>query len=299
LTLATQQLAVAGLLLNALVWGISWLPFRWLQTRGLQSLWTTTGIYLIASALVALLVVSTRRRSAAGSARGSVMAMMWLAFAAGLSSACFNWAVTIGSVVRVILLFYLMPIWAILLARWLLNEPITVAALARIILALAGAAIVLWHPQIGLPMPQSLADWLAIVGGAAFALTNVMLRRLGKVDPMACAQSMFVGSWLIAGSLATVLAAQGLVSWPASDVLRWLPGTVAIAVVFLVANLGLQYGAARLPANVTAVVMISEVLFAAASSLLLGDEVLSIRLCVGGLLVVAAAWLSAREPAHE
>ena len=39
--------------------------------------------------------------------------------AAGTTNATFNWAVTLGDVVRVVLLFYLMPLWAVLLARLL------------------------------------------------------------------------------------------------------------------------------------------------------------------------------------
>jgi drug/metabolite transporter (DMT)-like permease len=36
----------------------------------------------------------------------------------------FNWAVTIGDVGRVVLLFYLMPAWAALFARLVLGEPL-------------------------------------------------------------------------------------------------------------------------------------------------------------------------------
>ena len=61
---------------------------------------------------------------------------------------------SIGDVVRVVLLFYLMPLWAVLLARLLLGEltlPLlhraTLLAWLRVALALcwrSGAGIVLW-----------------------------------------------------------------------------------------------------------------------------------------------------------
>jgi hypothetical protein len=52
--------------------------------------------------------------------------VLWvLVLAAGTTNATFNWAVTIGDVVRVVLLFYLMPLWAVLLARLLLKERLT------------------------------------------------------------------------------------------------------------------------------------------------------------------------------
>jgi drug/metabolite transporter (DMT)-like permease len=45
------------------------------------------------------------------------MVNVWaLLAAAGLANAGINWAVTVGDVVRVVLLFYLMPAWVVLLA---------------------------------------------------------------------------------------------------------------------------------------------------------------------------------------
>jgi drug/metabolite transporter (DMT)-like permease len=71
-------------------------------------------------------------------------------------------------------------------------------------------------------------------------------------------------------------------------------GALALALLFLVSNLALQYGAARLPANTTAVLMISEVLFAAVSSVLLGAGSVTLQLLLGGALIVGAALPSAR-----
>jgi drug/metabolite transporter (DMT)-like permease len=68
---------------------------------------------------------------------------------------------------------------------------------------------------------------------------------------------------------------------------------LGLSVVFLASNLGLQYGAARLPANLTAVVMLTEVLFATASSLALGGGTLSLQVLFGGSLIVAGALLAA------
>jgi drug/metabolite transporter (DMT)-like permease len=70
---------------------------------------------------------------------------------------------------------------------------------------------------------------------------------------------------------------------------------LGLAAVFLVSNLALQYGTARLPANVTSVVMLTEVLFAAGSALLLGGGSMTAPLAAGGALIVLAALLSTLE----
>jgi drug/metabolite transporter (DMT)-like permease len=65
--------------------------------------------------------------------------------------------------------------------------------------------------------------------------------------------------------------------------------------VFLVSNLALQYGASRLPANVTSVVMLCEVVFATLSAIALGAGTLTPTVLMGGALILAAALLSAFE----
>jgi drug/metabolite transporter (DMT)-like permease len=72
-------------------------------------------------------------------------------------------------------------------------------------------------------------------------------------------------------------------------------GALGLGALFLLSNLTLQYGAARLNANATAVVMVSEVLFASVSAVLLGAGQLSLPLLLGGTLIVSAALLSIFE----
>ena len=135
---AGRALAALALVFNAFTWGVSWWPFRRLQDEGLHPLWLT------ALAFWAAVVVLLASRPAALAALGRERTLWVLVVAAGTTNACFNWAVTIGDVVRVVLLFYLMPLWAVLLARGLLGERISNRGAFRVALALLGAAVVLW-----------------------------------------------------------------------------------------------------------------------------------------------------------
>ena len=134
-----------------------------------------------------------------------------------------------------------------------------------------------------------------MLGGFTFALNNVLLKRESHRPEAARALAMFLGGALVAGLLALGLGAQGSVPWPPPPAAPWLLGVLCMSVWFLGGNLALQYGAARLPAHVTAVVMITEVLFAAVSALALGAGTLSTPLLVGGSLIVGATLLSARS----
>lgn len=283
---------VAGLLTNAMIWGLSWWPLRQLQAAGLHPLWSTVIVFALA-----MLAIGLARREAWREL--ATRPALWLILlAAGTTNACFNWGVTAGDVVRVILLFYLMPLWAVLLARWLLHEPITPGALLRVAMALGGAMIVLW-PAEGVPLgaPQ-LADALGLLGGLSFAVNNILLRREAqRTDALRSSEggralAMFSGGCVVSLALAQLMQ----VPSPPPLAPGWLLGAVALGACFLLGNLALQYGASRLAANVTAVIMLTEVLWASGSALLLGAGTLTPALALGGALIVGAAALAALRP---
>ncbi len=282
-----KQLAAWALVLNAFVWGVSWFPFRLLEADGLHPLWSTFIIY----GLCFTGLLAWRPGAWCHFLRHP---MLWLLLlASGLTNVGFNWAVTIGDVVRVVLLFYLMPAWSVLLAWLLLGERPGLGALLRLLLALAGVVIVLKTPGSPWPVPAGLADWLALLGGFSFALTNVLLLKLKDTPDEARMVAMFGGGALLALTTALLGAASGLVPMPPALATGWVWLVLLTSLAFLVANLGLQYGAARLPAATTALVMLTEVVFASVSSVLLGAAELQAHTLLGGaLILLAALWAS-------
>jgi drug/metabolite transporter (DMT)-like permease len=306
--------AVLALVFNALVWGLSWWPLRQLQGMGLHPLWATVFIFTLCAVATGLLY-----RQAWGEVLRTP-ALWVLVVAAGTTNAAFNWAVTVGDVVRVVLLFYLMPLWAVLFARWLLKERITSGALLRVVLALVGAAVVLGAGKVpgdgagvnigagvpaspsllGWPVPTTLAEWLAVIGGASFALNNVMLRREAHRSASARTLAMFLGgavmAFVVAWAAARWAPAQG-VGMPPDWAWGWVLLATTLGVFFLASNVALQFGASKLPAHTTSIVMLTEVLFASASAWWLGASVWDVRLLVGGALIVSAAALAAWEHA--
>jgi drug/metabolite transporter (DMT)-like permease len=282
-----RALPALALVFNAFTWGISWWPFRQLHQAGLHPLWLTTITFAVA--VTSLLI-------ARPAALGELMRTptLWVLLgAAGTTNACFNWAVSIGDVVRVVLLFYLMPLWAVLLARPLLGERIGLQAVLRVGLALTGAVVVLWPAQGTTLAPFSLADGLGVAGGFSFALNNVMLRREAHRSEPARALAMFSGGALISLLLAALQTQAGLIPAPPPVALGWLLASAGLALWLVPTNLTQQYGAARLPSHRTSVIMLTEVLFASASAVALGAGVLDLRTALGGALIVSAALLAA------
>ena len=102
---------------------------------------------------------------------------------------------------------------------------------------------------------------------------------------------MFAGGTALTALAALAGQPLGWVNPP--DSLAWWPYALVLAVLLLASNLSLQFGAARLAASTTALVMLSEIVFATLSSVALGASELSTRKLVGGaLIVLAAVWAS-------
>ena len=284
--MSSRALAAAALILNAFVWGVSWWPFRALQEHGLHPMWATAIIYVFA--LVCLLAVQPRAWS--GLIKNPML--WWLVLASGLTNVGFNWAVTVGDVVRVVLLFYLMPAWVVLLAWPLLGEKPTAGSLLRLVLALVGVVIVLKTPESPWPVPESLADWLALMGGFSFALTNILLRKLNQTPGDSRMLAMFGGGAVMAAGVALLGMGLGVVTAPPVPAMPWIWLVLMVSLAFLAGNLALQYGAAHLSASATSLIMLSEVVFASVSAVVLGTGELSARTLAGGSLILLASLLS-------
>ncbi len=272
---------------NAFVWGVAWFPFRQMAGHGLHPLWTTCLIYLAIAVVMGLV----RRHAWRGFA--AFPGLVLLGLAAGLTNVGFNWAVTQGDVVRVVLLFYLMPLWSVLLGWLLLGERPTGGALARVALALTGVVVVLKAPGTDWPVPSSLPDWLGVGAGFSFAVTNIVLRRLRAAPGESRALAMFCGCSAVAGVAALAGTAFGAIDSPMLASPGWLGWAALLGTGFIVANVCLQYGASRLAASATSVIMLSEVLFASVSSVALGAATLDSRILMGGALIVLGALWSA------
>lgn len=252
----------------------------------MHPLWATAFIFVFSVLCVLALHPGGWR------AFGKQPLLFLLLLSSGLTNVGFNWAVTVGDVVRVVLLFYTMPAWAVMLAWPLLGERPTAGSLARLALALAGVVVVLKTPESAWPLPSSLPDWLALMGGFFFAMTNILLKKLVATPESSRMLAMFGGGALMSVLVALFAAQSGGVNFPPAPSLDWLPAALGISIAFLLGNLALQYGAARLSASATSLIMLTEVIFASVSASLLGAGEFTLRTVAGGSLILVASLLS-------
>lgn len=275
---------ILALLLGATLWGLFWLPLRWLEARGMEGIWAALLIYL--GTLVVAIPMLWRH---APELRRFPVTMVIIGLASGWCNVSFFLAVLDGTVVRVVLLFYLSPVWSVLLGRLILGEQLNARAWSHWAVGIIGALIMLADPDIGWPLPQSAADWLALTSGMAFSLANVMTRKISAVPVGAKTAVSWTGCVFVAGLW--LLVAPVTVPVVSGTLLVMAVGLGMFGMVVMTSCV--LYGVSRLPVYQSAVIMLFELVVAAISAQWLTDETVAPREWFGGGLILLAAWLTA------
>jgi len=278
-------LPILSLLYSATLWGVLWYPLRELDKAGLHGLWATLVLFG-----AALLVGGWMACAKLRDARGAWPALFAMALANGWCNVAFIVAILDGNVVRVTLLFFLSPLWATLLARVLLGERISLHAWGVLGVALGGAVTMLWDVKLGYPWPQDTADWLAISSGAAFALSNVFVRKTASV-PLAVKTAC---AWLGVVLAALLWIALTRTALPEVSAAVW-GSAVALGVFgILTMTVAVQYGVTHMPVHRSVVILLFELVASTVSSQLLTSEIVQPREWIGGALITLAAYFAAR-----
>lgn len=288
---STKTFAVLGLLNGALVWGLIWYPMRLLQGHGVSAEMTSFLIYLVAWVLGSAFF----RRAYTDFGR-HWKALLLIGFSAGWVNLAYGLALVHGEVMRVLLLFYLAPLWTVLLARLMLDEVLTRYGYAVIALSLGGALTMLKQPDVFFPIPQNGPEWLGLSAGIAFAWTNVLSRRHAGLSLPSKSLAVSIGVMTLALLVVLWRPAQvvELTAVGESDVLLLL----ALGLTVWIATVTVQYGLRWVPSNQAIVILLFELVVAAGSSYWLTDEALTMQEWIGAMMIIAASIFSGKLEAR-
>lgn len=280
---------VFGLLFAATMWGLIWYPLRLLEDNGLHGLWSSALIYC-GTLVVAIPVLAKGWHEW----KQSPFIFFLMALATGWTNIAFILAVLDGNVVRVLLLFYLSPLWATLLGVVILGEQLSRRSIIILCIAMTGAVIMLWHESLGFPAPRDVADWMALSAGIAFAITNVLIHKLNQASVMVKTATGWLGVLFIAFILIIFTEQKLDVS---TNVIVAAGGLGAIAMALT--NIAVVYGVSNMPVYRSAIILLFEIVVGAVSSLLLTNEIIELREWIGGSLVILAAYLTATSQVED
>lgn len=276
-----HRFATAALLLGVALWGLNWWPIKRFAAAGINSAEVTA----VGFSMLTLMSLPCLWKQRARWSR-----QPWLATTIVLLPAWSNFAfieaLAHGQVTRVVMLFYLAPIWG-LLGGWLfLHEPLGWRRGSALALAMAGASLMLGVGRDNaLATPLGPPDAYAVSAGVAFALANVAVRASTDIPIGSKAALAFCGSaalaWLV------VLLQYGIS--PNLQGVTLLALLVYGLTWLAAANFGVLYGVMHMELGRASVLLVLEVLVAVASATLIGGEVLTWLEWFGGALIIGSA----------
>jgi len=279
-----RTLAITSLVYAATLWGLVWYPYRLLNDAGVGGI--ASGFFSYA---IPLLLLGWLHGRALHQARGHWVWLSALGLAAGWTNLAYVLAVLEGEVVRVLLLFYLSPLWTVLFSRFLLHEKLNCAGWAVMALAAGGALAMLWQPGEW-PLPANRAEWLGLSAGVAFAASNVISRHLDGVTQGAKAVTVWAG--------VVVLTLIGLLFKPAeldfmaaAETHIWLL-LIGVALTIGSMTYAVQYGLARVPANQAIVIFLFELVVASIAAYYLSAERMDLQEWIGAAMIITASLFS-------
>lgn len=276
-TLLPQILLVTG----AIAWGLGWLPLHHFASLGLVGMPLVLLVYGLLS-FIALPVLWRERRVWFPQRNG----LLAIAVCGGGATAALVTALAIGEVVRVMLLFYLAPVWGVLGGWLLLGERLTLLRVGALFLAMLGIALTLGISS-ELLQPLSGSDWLALAAGLGFSLNNLATRAADQVPLASKTLAPFVGSALIAAVLCPLL---GEYPPSLSFELSWQISLMSLG--WLLSMAAVQYGVSHIEAGRAAVLVVFELVAAVLSSAWIGEQAIGIHEWTGAALVTLAALIA-------
>lgn len=285
---AATRAAVTATLGAAVLWGLWWWPLRWLAGYGFGDFGATVAIY-VAGALTLLPLVPWRT---APFRRGGA-AMLFSAVVFGFALAAWNLALLWGLVARVTLLFYLAPVWAVLLSYLVLGNRPDVVRLAAAVLGVGGAILLLASGTDSAASDPVFGrgDAMGLLAGVLFAVSITGARKLpGTIEGRTQTLTALVVALLVS-------AAFGAEALPDISTLSGSAFAVAGlvgALVLVPGTMMMLHGGNHLDPGRVTLLLLLEVPVAGLSAAALAGEIIGPRELAAGAMILTAAVLEAR-----
>jgi drug/metabolite transporter (DMT)-like permease len=246
---------------------------------------TIYGLLLIRGLVGTAMALAVARAMRVTMIFGDLKTLVTAGLAAAMASVCTTTSITMIPLYQAVVILYAYPAFSVILARIILGDRITLTALAGVLTAFAGCALLVW-PDHAAGLEPGWFHALGVLGALLYALCYVVVRGLGDrqsgLEPF-----LFF-------SLAAIL-----VAWPLSRLFGAGLGVDSVSEAARAAVLALLGSAAKimgfaalrfLPPFRVGVIGTLEVMGGALCSWLIFSDPMTVRALIGAVVVVYAAF---------
>ncbi len=272
--------ASAIVFISAAFWGVYWIPLRYLESQGLAG--TSAVALLSMPAIFPLILIVGLQWNLH---RDYVGRTLLIGLFTGLGIALYSSGVVFSSVVKATLLFYLTPVWAMLIEIFWLKEKVNWSRWLAAVVGLSGMALLLSGNG---SVQLNIGDFLAFCSGIFWAIGAAMIKRFEDVPLPGMTLCQFITTTLGAIFVGYLSGSQNHLNIEQILPVFSIASLVSIAII-LPAVLAIFWSQKFINPGRVGLLMMSEVLVAVLSaSILLPDERMSIIECSGAVLIIGA-----------
>lgn len=273
-----KYLPVISILIGTIFWGLLWWPLKFFASVGLTGNLIGMTAYSMVG-IVALPIVWRERKLW----RSELKLLLLIGFFFALANITFTTALMQGEVVRVMLLFYLLPIWGALGGKFILKEKLSMRRYLAIALSLMGVFVIMGGASM-FSQPFSMVDIMSVSAGFCLSATGIANKMAVRIP---LASRAFV-PFIFCPPLALLSHYFLPTPMPELGMNVWLLLAVFAFIWLFGATIFNTYGLANLEASRASILQVTELFVAIITATLIGGEVLETKEYIGGALIIVA-----------
>ena len=285
-------MGVAMIALLAVLWGSNW-PAMKLALSEIPP-WTFRSIGLVIGGVGLLAIARIAGHSVAIPRQSGAMLLVISLFNITIWHVLSAYGLTLIEAGRAVIIAFTMPLWAVLLSRFILNDPLTARRITALALGLVGLAILI-GPDLQALGAAPLGATFMLAAAVSWALGTVVMKTREWTMPIL----VLTGWQLLLGGV-PVVAGMLLFETPvdlAMISIRGLIGlTYTIVVAMFICHTMWFALVRRLPAAVAALGTLAIPIVGVFSSALFLEEAVGVREVIALCLVVAALGTALASP---
>ena len=154
---------------SCLFWGTYWIPLRSIDSVNSGSVWPLFLSFLF----LALILLKPLIKSIKNIFINKNYFFLAGCFFAALGISLYSESLLRGEIAKVVVLFYLCPIWGTIFARFILNHSFTIKRIFSIILGIIGLEIIVGFEK-GIILPSTTVEWIALLAGIMWAMSMTL-----------------------------------------------------------------------------------------------------------------------------
>ena len=273
--------------LSALIWGTFWIPLRYIDSGGEGSIWPILLSFLFVPLILIKFTINSLKNLIS---QNNIFFFLGNFFCA-LAIALYSESLLRGEIAKVIILFYLCPVWGTIFAKIFLDINFNFQRYVSLFLGILGLEVILGIDK-GVFFPKSMVELIAVGAGISWALgltffykskTSLPIEKTaltGLMIPL----FFFLLALVPGGRNITEISFIYLVL---DDLLLWI---ILFSILFLIPSMFLIYINVKVldPGRINILLMF-EVIIGISTAALLTNEIIGLREVIGAIIIISAA----------